>query len=309
MTTVKIATRQSDLALWQANHVRQLIESANPAVSCEIVGMTTLGDRNKVTPLGQMGGKGVFVKELETALLDGSVDIAVHSMKDVPGELPDGLDIAAMTPRADPRDAFISNDYACLDDLPAGALIGSSSLRRVLQLQHAFPALRFEDLRGNVPTRLNRLDDRQYDAIILAVAGLTRLGLFDRVTQAIDEQVCLPAAGQGAVGVECRVGDEPIRSILQTINDASTFKRVSAERRVTLKLGATCNLPVAVFANFSGDTENNDTITIRAFVADLSGSEAIAQEITGNAVDANALGDELGERLMSLGAGRLMGLN
>ena len=309
MSTVKIATRQSDLAMWQANHVRQLIESAHPALRCEIVGMTTLGDRNKITPLGQMGGKGVFVKELETALLDGSVDIAVHSMKDVPGELPDGLAITAMTRRADPRDAFISNDYASLSDLPAGAVIGSSSLRRVLQLQRAFPQLQFKDLRGNVPTRLNRLDEKHYDAIILAVAGLERLDRSDRVAEAIAPEICLPAAGQGAVGVECRTQDKRIADILAHINDQQTCQLVSAERRVTLKLGATCNLPVAVFATLSGGAGHNETITIRAFVADTSGSQTITETAHGNTADAIALADELGERLLSLGAARLMGQN
>jgi len=303
MNTVRIATRESQLAMWQANHIKDLLLSVNPELICEIVGMTTLGDRNKVTPLGQMGGKGVFVKELETGLLDGSVDIAVHSMKDVPGELPSGLGIVAMAERADPHDAFVSNDYKTLGDMPDGAVIGSSSLRRVLQLKAAYPSLAFKDLRGNIDTRLSKLDDHQYDGIILAVAGLTRIGQGARVTDAILSSVCLPSAGQGAVGIECRDGDTRILTILDTINHKATFHRVSAERRVTLKLGATCNLPVAVFAT----TDKNESILIRAFVADTEGAEVISEEISGPIADAYDLADTLGERLLARGAARLMG--
>lgn len=303
MNTVRIATRESQLAMWQANHIKDLLLAANPELNCEIVGMTTLGDRNKVTPLGQMGGKGVFVKELETGLLDGSVDIAVHSMKDVPGELPAGLAIVAMAERADPHDAFVSNSYKTLGDLPDGAVIGSSSLRRVLQLKAAYPSLAFKDLRGNIDTRLSKLDDQQYDGIILAVAGLTRIGQGARVTDSISSNDCLPSAGQGAVGIECREGDTRILTILGAINHNATFHGVSAERRVTLKLGATCNLPVAVFAT----RDKNESILIRAFVADTEGAEVISEEISGPTADAFDLADTLGERLLSRGAARLMG--
>lgn len=182
MPTLTIATRESALALWQANHIKQLLEQYHPDLECLILGMTTEGDRNKVTPLSQMGGKGVFVKELETALLDGSADIAVHSMKDVPGELPEKLGIHAMVNRADPRDAFVSRRYASLADMPSGAVVGSSSLRRVIQLQEAYPGLVFQELRGNVDTRMKKLDDGDYDAIVLAVAGLTRLGRAAEIT-------------------------------------------------------------------------------------------------------------------------------
>ena len=301
MKTIRIATRESALALWQANHVKKLLEEAHDDVTCEIVGMTTEGDRNKVSPLSQMGGKGVFVKELETALLDGSVDIAVHSMKDVPGELPQGLEIAAMVERADPRDAFVSNNYSTLSELPDGAKVGSSSLRRVLQLKAAFPRLEFQELRGNVDTRLRKLDEGQYDAIILAVAGLQRLGLSDRVADAIHTQTSIPAAGQGAVGIECRADDESTKSLLAAINHTTTWQCVSAERQVTLMLGATCNLPIAVFAEISGNT-----LQLDGYVSDTKGSQVIRDHQEGAVDDANVLAKMLGQNLLDQGAAALI---
>ncbi len=300
MPTLTIATRESALALWQANHIKQQLEAQHSELECVIRGMTTEGDRNKVSPLSQMGGKGVFVKELETALLDGSADIAVHSMKDVPGELPAGLGIHAMVSRADPRDAFISRSFSAFADMPEGAVVGSSSLRRVIQLQGRYPQLTFRELRGNVDTRLRKLNDGDYDAIVLAVAGLTRLGRADEITHPIDSSVCLPAAGQGAIGIECRSDDGTTRSLLSSINDEATFLCVDAERRVTAKLGATCNLPIAVFA------EAGDTFQIGAFVASLDGSETIQATSSGEAGNAALLADSLGDELIARGALQLM---
>jgi len=277
------------------------MESAHDDLTCEIVGMTTEGDRNKVSPLSQMGGKGVFVKELETALLDGSVDIAVHSMKDVPGELPEGLEIAAMAERADPRDAFVSNDFGGLSDLPDGARVGSSSLRRVLQLKAAFPGLQFLELRGNVDTRLRKLDEGQYEAIILAVAGLSRLGLSERVADAISTDVSIPAAGQGAVGIECRSDDGDTKNLLAAINHEITWQCVSAEREVTLMLGATCNLPIAVFAEILGSD-----LVVTGYVSDTSGEQVVRQSLQGPVKGAQLLARELGERLLEQGAGELI---
>lgn len=302
MSSLRIATRQSALALWQANHVKALLEASHDGLNCEIIGITTEGDRNKVSPLSQMGGKGVFVKELETALLDGSADIAVHSMKDVPAKLPGGLAITAMCERADPRDAFVANDYGNLASLPAGSVVGSSSLRRVLQLKAAFTDLEFRELRGNVDTRLRKLDEGDYDAIILAVAGLTRLGLAGRVTEQIAESVSLPAAGQGAVGVESRVDDDATNSRLAAINHEETWVRVNAERKVTESLGVTCNLPIAVYA----DSEE-EQFRLRAFVADTTGSQVIRESVVGDVRDATALANRLGDRLLELGAASLIG--
>ncbi len=301
MRIIRIATRESELALWQANHIKELLESSHDDLNCEIVGMTTQGDRDKVSPLSQMGGKGVFIKELETALLDRTVDIAVHSMKDVPGALPEGLEIAAMAKRADPRDAFVSNRYAALCDMPFGASVGSSSLRRVLQLKAAFPTLEFLELRGNVGTRLSKMDGGQYDAIILAAAGLDRLGLSHRIADAINPHVSIPAAGQGAVGIECRSDDEPTKSLLKAINDDATWTCVSAERQVTSMLGATCNLPIAVYAELVATQ-----IEVRGYVSDMSGQRVISEFVAGSADDAGSLAQSLGQRLLEQGAAELI---
>ena len=300
MPTLTIATRESALALWQAHHIKQLLEMRHADLQCEILGMTTEGDRNKTSPLSQMGGKGVFVKELETALLDGRADIAVHSMKDVPGELPPGLGIHAMVERADPRDAFVSKNYAQLADMPNGATIGSSSLRRVIQLQQAYPGLVFRELRGNVDTRLRKLAEGDYDAIILAVAGLTRLGLAAEVTAQIDALTCLPAAGQGAIGIECRSEDDRTIGLLDAIDHGETRLCVDAERVVTASLGATCNLPIAVFA------ETDAAFKISAFVASLDGSETIRETVSGQPAESQSLAERLAAALKSRGALELM---
>lgn len=301
METLRIATRQSALALWQANHIKSLLESAHAGLTCEIVGMTTLGDRNKTSPLSQMGGKGVFVKELETALLDGSADIAVHSMKDVPGELPEGLAITSIVERASPQDAFVSNTFESLADLPTGSRVGSSSMRRVRQLQMVYPGLEFVELRGNVDTRLRKLDEGEYEAIILAVAGLTRLGLSDRVREEIDTDICIPAAGQGAVGIESRSNDALVTGLVESINHSLTRICVSAERKVTQLLGATCNLPVAVYAQ-----QEAGEFLLSSFISDLGGKVIIREQVSGNVDDAVSLAEKLGNDLLARGAADLM---
>ena len=300
MKKIRIATRQSPLAFWQANHVKVLLETQHAGLECEIVGVTTEGDRNKVSPLSQMGGKGVFVKELETALLDGNADIAVHSMKDVPAEMPEGLGITAICERASPHDAFIANDHRSLDELPEGAVVGSSSLRRVLQIKTAYPHLTFKELRGNVDTRLRKLDDNQYAAIILAVAGLSRLGLGARISEEIKPEICLPAAGQGAVGIESRLEEDSTNLMVATINHKQTWTEVCAERRITAILGATCNVPIGVFAQSDGDV-----FSLRAFVSDLTGERAIRENIVGEISEADDLAAQLGNRLLALGAAKL----
>lgn len=301
MKKIRIATRESALALWQANHIKTLLETQHDGLECEIVGMTTEGDRNKVSPLSQMGGKGVFVKELETALFEGTVDIAVHSMKDVPGELPEGLEIAAMAQRADPRDAFVSNKFSTLSELPDGARVGSSSLRRVLQLRSAYPGLEFLELRGNVDTRLRKLDEHQYEAIILAVAGLQRLGLSERITDAIATDISIPAAGQGAVGIECRSDDQETRSLLAAINHEKTWICVDAERQVTRMLGATCNLPIAVFSEI-----RDRQLVINGYVSDTSGSNVIQKTLEGPLEESSELAVSLGQSLLEDGAASLI---
>ncbi len=298
--TIKIATRESKLALWQARHVRDLIQAAHADVKVEIVGMTTEGDRNKQSPLSQIGGKGVFVKELELALIDGSADIAVHSMKDVPSILPAGLMIAAIVKRADPRDAFVSVRYQRLSEVPAGGKIGSSSLRRRLQLKAAFSELQYLELRGNVDTRLGKLDAGEFDGIILAVAGLQRLGL-DRVTQALDTGYCIPSAGQGAVGIECRSDDSEIIQMLESINHEQTSVCVACERRITASLEATCNLPIAAFAEITGGT-----ISVQTFVSDESGDQSLRESISGPVEDASRLADDLTRKLLDRGAETLI---
>lgn len=299
---VRIATRESALALWQANHVKALLEAAHPGLTVEINGMTTEGDRNKVTPLSKIGGKGVFVKELEIALMEGTAEIAVHSMKDVPAVLPDGLEIAGICEREDPRDAFVSNNHESLSSLPDGAKVGTSSLRRRLQLQAAYPALVYPELRGNVDTRLRKLDDGDYDAIILATAGLKRLGLENRITEKIETTVSLPAAGQGAVGIECRSDADDIKQLLGAISHEKTSLCVHAERLVSTGLGANCNLPIGAFARIEGETFH-----INGFVGD--GSDAgghLRSGRSGSLPDAMALAQAVTDDLLSQGAADLI---
>jgi hydroxymethylbilane synthase len=298
---IRIATRESTLALWQAHHVRKRLLEANSKLDIEIVGMTTEGDRNKKSPLSQIGGKGVFVKELELALISGDADIAVHSMKDVPAELPEGLSISAICERADPRDAFVSVNYKSIRDMPAGSRIGSSSLRRRLQLKARYPDLNYLELRGNVDTRLGKLDSGGFDGIILAAAGLKRLGFEDRVSECIPAEHCIPAAGQGAVGVESVSGDSEINEILRTVNHPTTELCVACERLITLKLGATCNLPIAAFAQI-----RDDEIHISSFVSDNDGTRMLRVNLSGPVTGASDLAEKVAGMLLEKGARELI---
>ncbi|MGD8407522.1 MAG: hydroxymethylbilane synthase, partial [Thiohalophilus sp.] len=249
--TLRIATRKSQLALWQAEYVKNALEAIHADLKVELIKMTTQGDKILDTPLAKVGGKGLFVKELENGLLSGEADIAVHSMKDVPVSLPEGLHLPVICPREDPRDAFVSNNHQTLEDLPEGARLGTSSLRRQCQVAELRPDLQIIDLRGNVNTRLQKLDDDHYDAIILAAAGLKRLGFEERITQFLGPDISLPAIGQGAVGIECRVDDEWVNALIAPLNDKTTALRVRAERAMNLRLNGGCQVPIAGFAEIS----------------------------------------------------------
>ena len=298
---LRIATRQSPLALWQANHVKALLEQAHRGLIVEMVGMTTEGDRNKRSPLSQIGGKGVFVKELEVALIEGRAEIAVHSMKDVPAELPDGLKIAAMCAREDPSDAFVSNRFASLDDITPGSTIGTSSLRRRLQLRLVRPDLNYEELRGNVDTRLRQLDDGNYDAIILATAGLKHLQLEQRISQKISTSLSIPAAGQGAIGIEARVDNGEVISMLEAINHRDTFDCVSCEREVSINLGASCNLPIAVFAVLQAGQ-----MRLNAYVSDLAGEVFIRLSAQAERSRGLEMARSLSTKMLAKGADKLI---
>lgn len=298
MEKVTITTRKSILAQWQANEVARLIKVAAPEIEVELLGLSTEGDRRQDVALNTLGGKGVFVKELETVLLSDDADIAVHSMKDVPAVLPEGLEIAAMLPRADPRDALVSNHYDSLDQLPVDAKIGTSSLRRSVQLRQAYPGFRCEPLRGNVDTRLARLDQGDFDAIILATAGLDRLALSHRIQQRIPQDVCLPSAGQGAVGIEIKTDRSDLRHLLGNLNDDQTWQSVSAERAIISLLGATCNQPVAVHCAL----EAADQIVLQGFVSDVNGQNCLKARAEGHHRALNELVKEVGESLLSQGA-------
>ncbi|MBQ0721571.1 MAG: hydroxymethylbilane synthase [Gammaproteobacteria bacterium] len=302
MQNLRIATRKSPLALWQAHFVRDALMQAHPGLSVEIIGMTTQGDKILDTPLAKIGGKGLFVKELEVALLEGRADIAVHSMKDVPMALPEGLALPVICEREDPRDAFVSNHYQCIEELPAGARVGTSSMRRQCQLMEAHPELELLDLRGNVNTRLARLDNDDYDGIILATAGLLRLEMAARISQRIPVSQSLPAGGQGAVGIECRGDDEQTQTLLSVLHHRDTAARVSAERAVNRELEGGCQVPIACYAELVGDGQ----LYLRALVGSLDGSLMLREEITGAADTAEQLGIELAQRLLARGADKIL---
>ena len=302
MQTLRIATRKSPLALWQAHFVRDALMQAHPGLSVDIIGMTTRGDKILDTPLAKIGGKGLFVKELEVALLEGRADIAVHSMKDVPMALPPGLALPVICEREDPRDAFVSNHYQSIEELPAGARVGTSSMRRQCQLMENFPQLELLDLRGNVNTRLARLDNDEYDGIILATAGLLRLEMADRITQRIPVSQSLPAGGQGAVGIECRAGDEQTQALLSVLHHPDTAARVAAERAVNCELEGGCQVPIACYAELQG----GEQLYLRALVGSLDGTLMLREEITGTADTAEQLGIELAQRLLARGADKIL---
>ncbi|MBR7890001.1 hydroxymethylbilane synthase [Marinomonas sp. A79] len=294
---IVIATRESQLALWQANNVKAQLESLYPEMTVELLGMTTKGDQILDSPLSKIGGKGLFVKELEKALVEGRADIAVHSMKDVPMAFPEGLGLAVICEREDPTDAFVSNHIESLEQLPEGAIVGTSSLRRSCQLKMHRPDLIIKDLRGNVNTRLRKMDDGEYDAIILATAGLLRLEMNDRIRQRIPAETSLPAGGQGAMGIECRSDDLQTIELLAPLQHEETAVRVIAERAVNERLNGGCQAPIACFA-----TLTDDTIWLRALVGSPDGKTMIEGEIRGHKDDAKALGVELADDLLARGA-------
>ncbi|WDE05490.1 hydroxymethylbilane synthase [Thalassomonas viridans] len=300
-TKVRIATRKSALALWQAEYVKARLEHFHPQITVELVPMTTKGDIILDTPLAKVGGKGLFVKELEVAMLEKRADIAVHSMKDVPVDFPPGLGLEVICPREDPRDAFVSNKYARLDELPQGAVVGTSSLRRQCQLKELRPDLDIRDLRGNVNTRLRKLDDGEYDAIILAAAGLLRLEMAERISEYIEPEVMLPANGQGAVGIECRTDDEDIKALLAPLEDLATRQRVLAERAMNKALEGGCQVPIGSYAVIQ-----DNRLYLRGLVGAVDGSKIIRSELTGSLEQGEALGEQLAQALLSQGAAEIL---
>ncbi len=298
---IRIATRKSPLAMWQAEHVSNLLQKAHPGLDVELVGMSTQGDKILDTPLAKIGGKGLFVKELEQGMLEGRADIAVHSMKDVPVELPQGLHLAVILERGDPRDAFVSNNYINLEELPMGAVLGTSSLRRQCQISELRPDLKIKSLRGNVNTRLRKLDENQFDAIILASAGLKRLGFEKRITSALEPAQSLPAIGQGAIGIECRADDEWVNALIASLHDEETALCVKAERAMNSRLMGGCQVPIAGFA-----VVNHSKIFMRGLVGEPDGSRVIRSESSAPVTGAEALGAALAEDLLGQGADQIL---
>ena len=301
MKTLKIATRQSPLALWQAEHIRSRLNALYPDLTVELVKFVTQGDKILDTPLAKIGGKGLFVKELEAALLDGRADLAVHSMKDVPMHLPEGLTLAVTCEREDPLDTFVSNHYQSFDELPQGAKVGTSSLRRKCQILQIRPDLEIIDLRGNVGTRLSKLDDGLYDAIILASAGLKRLGLADRIRHCLAPVLSLPAVGQGALGLECRADDMELLKIIQPLQHEETSICVRAERAFNAYLEGGCQVPIAGYATLA-----NDQLSIEGRVGSVDGKTLLKQRLIGTSEDAEQLGEQLAQCLLEQGAGELL---
>ena len=300
-TGLRIATRQSPLALWQANYVKERLSRLYPDLNIELVPMVTKGDVILDTPLAKIGGKGLFVKELENALLNGDADIAVHSMKDVPMEFPDGLTLSVICKREDPRDAFVSNHYRSLAELPAQSVVGTSSLRRQCQLKALRPDLVIRSLRGNVGTRLSKLDQGEYDAVVLACAGLIRLGFHERITSFIGTEVSLPAAGQGAVGIESRVDDERIGRLLAPLADRETTACVLAERAMNRYLQGGCQVPIGGYAVWE-----NGELYLRALVGALDGSIIIRAEGKSAVENAENLGIQVAQQLLQQGADKIL---
>jgi hydroxymethylbilane synthase len=298
---IRIATRRSPLALWQAEHVAARLEQAFPGCKTELVKMTTQGDRILDAPLAKIGGKGLFVKELEQGMLEGLADIAVHSMKDVPVEFPVGLHLAAILNREDPTDAFVSRDYSSLQELPTNARIGTSSLRRQCQIKALYPDAEILSLRGNVNTRLSKLDAGEYDAIILATAGLKRLGMAERITQCLAPSVSLPAIGQGAIGIECRLDDSEINAMLSVLHDSETGVCVSAERAMNARLNGGCQVPIAGFAQLLGAQ-----LFMRGLVGSPDGKVIYRAERTGAQDSAEAIGTMIAEDLLAQGADKIL---
>ena len=298
---VRIATRKSALALWQAEYVKARLEFFHPGLVVELVPMSTQGDKILDTPLAKIGGKGLFVKELETAMLEDRADIAVHSMKDVPVEFPEGLMLSTICEREDPRDAFVSNHFSSLDQLPQGAVVGTSSLRRQCQIKALRPDLQIRDLRGNVNTRLAKLDAAEFDAIILAAAGLIRLGFHARIAAYLPVSQSLPANGQGAVGIECRSDDAAVQALLAPLEHTATRQAVLAERAMNRALQGGCQVPIGAFAEIDGDK-----LYLRGLVGQLDGQQILQAEVHGAAADGEALGQQLAGMLLAQGAGAIL---
>ncbi|MBS9778157.1 MAG: hydroxymethylbilane synthase [Gammaproteobacteria bacterium] len=299
--TLRIATRNSPLAMWQAEFVRTQLQEHHPGLQVDIIGMTTRGDQLLDSPLSKIGGKGLFVKELETAILENRADIAVHSMKDVGVHFPEGLGIACIMKRHNPYDAFVSNAFTTLDELPENAVVGTCSLRRVCQLQKHYPHLQFKSLRGNVNTRLAKLDAGEYDAIILAVSGLERLGMSFRVTSVIDENVCLPAIAQGSLGIECRINDETTKKILSPLADNKNTICAAAERTVNERLNGSCQTPIAAYAVL-----DDDELYLRALIGEPDGSIMLYAEKTGHISHAREIGLTVADELLAQGAANIL---
>ena len=300
--TIRIATRKSALAMWQAEYVQAELRKHHPGLEVVLVPLVSRGDKILDVPLAKVGGKGLFVKELEQALLDGSADIAVHSMKDVPMVFPEGLDLAAICPREDPRDALVSNRWNSLNELPEGAVVGTSSMRRQCQLLAKRPDLQIQFLRGNVNTRLQKLDEGHFDAIILAAAGLKRLQLEHRITERIAPEYCLPAGGQGAVGIESRNADNTVLELLQPLHCETTAEQVLAERAMNRRLQGGCQVPIAAMAVH----ESAHELWLRGLVGEPDGSTILEDHVRGSVADADALGVELAEKLLAAGAGEIL---
>ena len=298
---LRIATRKSPLALWQAEHVKTCLQSVHPQLEVELITMTTQGDKILDTPLAKIGGKGLFVKELEQGMLEGRADIAAHSIKDVPVEFPQGLMLATVMERENPCDAFVSNTFDNLDELPQGAVVGTSSLRRKCQLLNKRPDLKIKDLRGNVNTRLNKLDNGEYDAIILACAGLLRLEMEQRIKQRISADWILPAVGQGAIGLEACEDDDATLSLIATLNHADTSDCIMAERALNERLQGGCQVPIASHAQLEGDV-----LWLRGLVAEIDGSNIITAEGRADRKDAESLGKQVADELLAKGAKQIL---
>lgn len=301
LSTLRIATRQSQLALWQAEHVREKLSRQQPKLNIELVPITTEGDRILDRPLAKIGGKGLFIKELQMALLDKRADIAVHSMKDVPIEEVDGLEISAILERADPRDVLVSDKYGDLAELPTQARVGTSSLRRKSQLSVLREDLNLVDLRGNVPTRITQMEDGHYDAILLAAAGMDRLDLSHKITSRLSLSEMLPAVGQGAIGIECRTADEATKNIIAALKHEQTMICVGAERALSRELQGSCEIPIAAHAYIRAGE-----VILRGLVASLDGREIISESDRGAPGEAKMLGKNLGKKLLRRGADKLI---
>lgn len=298
---VRIATRNSPLAVWQAEFVKAELMALHSDIEVELIGMKTQGDIILDTPLAKVGGKGLFVKELEQGMLDGRADIAVHSMKDVPVEFPEGLHLPVICEREDPHDAFVSNHYDSIDDLPHGAKLGTSSLRRECQARTRRPDLEVLPLRGNVNTRLRKLDEGQFDAIILAMAGLKRLGFDERIRSSMTPEQSLPAIGQGALGIETRIDDEEMNALIAPLHDPQTAITVSAERALNRRLAGGCQVPIAGYAMLEGDE-----VWLRGLVGSPDGTNTLFAELRGPASQAEAIGTEVAEKLLAQGADKIL---